>query len=249
MQQIVWNKTLIHCSSLSKLFTEPQAKAAKEAGELSATAKTHLIETYIREKYGRHKEIETKQMRKGTNAEGDSLLLLSEYLGEYLEKNEENVYNSHIIGTPDAYLGENINQAEQIFDVKSSYDIFTFLANASGELNKDYYYQIQGYLWLSGAELGYIAYCLVDLPQDQLEYEKMALIRKLGAISEESPDFIREWKKKENLFLYSDIDESERILLFKVEKDPDFPEKCAAKIEKARQFLFEFERKHLNFNK
>ena len=116
--QIDWNKTLIHCSSLSKLFTEPQAKAAKEAGELSATAKTHLIETYIREKYGRYKEIETKQMRKGTNAECDSLLLLSEHLGEYLEKNEEKVYNSHIIGTPDAYLGESLNQAEQIPEKK-----------------------------------------------------------------------------------------------------------------------------------
>jgi hypothetical protein len=38
--------TLIHCSSIGKLLTEPQLKADKEAGELSKTAKTHLIEVY-----------------------------------------------------------------------------------------------------------------------------------------------------------------------------------------------------------
>ena len=75
-----WNNTLIHASSLGKLFTEPVKKEDKEAGNLSATAKTHLIEVYIREKYNRKKDIETRQMTKGKKAEDDSLLLLSEHL-------------------------------------------------------------------------------------------------------------------------------------------------------------------------
>ena len=44
--------TLIHCSSIGKLLTEPVSKADKESGELSKTAKTHLIEVYANKKYG-----------------------------------------------------------------------------------------------------------------------------------------------------------------------------------------------------
>ena len=243
-----WNTVLIHASSLGKLFTEPVKKEDKEAGNLSATAKTHLIEVYIREKYGRKKDIETKQMSKGKLAEDDSLLLLSEYLGEYLEKNEGMISNNYIVGTPDAYVGLSLEEADAIYDVKSSYDVFTFLANIEGNLNKDYYYQLQAYMLLTGAEEGHVAYCLVDLPFEQLEAEKQYLMRKIGAISEESQDFKDAWKKKESLFLYNDIPESERILLFNVEKDPTFPEKCQQKVEKARIFLNELENKHLNFN-
>jgi hypothetical protein len=244
-----WNNTLIHASSLGKLFTEPVKKEDKEAGNLSATAKTHLIEVYIREKYNRKKDIETKQMTKGKKAEDDNLLLLSEHLGEYLEKNEEYIQNNYIVGTPDAFIGEDLDHADIIYDVKSSYDIFTFLANIEGSLNKDYYYQLQSYMWLTGAEEGFVAYCLVDLPFEQLEAEKQYLMRKVGAISEENQDFKDAWKKKESLFLYNDIPESERILLFNVEKDPTFPEKCQQKVEKARIFLNELENKHLTFNK
>jgi hypothetical protein len=244
-----WNTVLIHASSVSKLFVEPQSKEAKLSGELSATAKTHLIETYIRQKYGRHKEIETKPMSKGKKVESDSLLLLSEHIGEYLEKNEDSVQNSWIIGTPDTYLGENLNQAEAIYDVKSSYDIFTFLANVNSELDKTYYYQIQSYLWLTGANIGAIAYCLVNNPIEEIEWQKQALMRKLNSISDESPEFKKAWAQKENLYIYDDIAENERILIFPIEKDPTFPEKCQQKVEKARQFLSDFELRHLNFNK
>ena len=45
-----WNEILIRCSSIGYLMTEPKEKAAKEAGELSKTAKTHLKNVYIQEK-------------------------------------------------------------------------------------------------------------------------------------------------------------------------------------------------------
>ena len=74
-------------------------------------------------------------------------------------------------------------------------------------------------------------------------------MRKLGCISEESSEFVAAWEEKRLLLEYDDIAESDRILIFPIEKDLDFPEKCAAKVEKARQFLFEFENRHLSFNK
>ena len=59
-----WDETLIRCSSIGALMTEPKEKAAREAGELSKTAKTHLKSVYIQEKYGRIKDIVTKPMQK-----------------------------------------------------------------------------------------------------------------------------------------------------------------------------------------
>lgn len=244
-----FSKTLIHASSISKLFTEPKDKASKDSGELSATAKTHLIETYINHKYGRRKEIETKQMAKGKKAELDSLMLLSKTLGHFFDKNEETIENDYIIGTPDTFIGESLHSAQAIIDVKTSWDIFTFLNNLDNKLDNSYYYQLQAYMWLTGAEQGYVAFCLVDMPEDMLNDEKQRLLYKTMAISDESPEFKAEWSNKRPQFIYSDIPESERILIFPVKKDPTFPEKCTQKVEKARIFLQEFEQKHLNFNK
>jgi len=243
-----FSKVLIHASSISKLFVEAKDKASKDAGELSATAKTHLIETYIKVKYNRRKEVETKQMLKGKKAELDSLMLLSKTLGYFLDKNEEHIENGVIIGTPDTFIGESLQKAEVVLDVKTSFDIFTFLNNLDGKLNPDYEKQLQAYMWLTGAEQGYVAFCLVDTPQDMIEEEKRRLLYRLNVISEESPEFKAEWAKKLPLLTYSDIPEPERILLFPVEKDPDFPQKCKDKVSKARLFLQDFEQKHLNFN-
>lgn len=243
-----FSQTLIHASSISKLFVEPKDKASKDLGELSATAKTHLIETYIRKKYGRKRDIETRQMSKGKKAELDSLMLLSKTLGHFFEKNEESIQNDYIIGTPDTFIGESLQTAKVILDVKTSWDIFTFLSNIDNKLNPDYEKQLQSYMWLSNAEQGYVAFCLVDMPEDMLNDEKKRLLYKTMAISDESPEFKAEWSKKLPEFIYSDIPESERILIFPVEKDPTFPEKCKQKIEKARLFLQEFENTHINFN-
>lgn len=244
-----FSKTLFRCSQISKLFIEPKDKASKEAGELSASCKTYLIETYIREKYNRRKEIETKHMAKGKKAELDSLMLLSKTLGHFFDKNEESIQNDYIIGTPDTFIGESLQKAEVVLDVKTSWDIFTYLNNLDGKLNPDYEKQLQAYMWLSGAEQGYVAFCLVDMPEDMINDEKQRLLYKTMAISDESPEFKEEWSKKLPQFIYSDIPESERILIFPVEKDPSFPEKCKQKVQKARIYLQEFEQKHLNFNK
>ena len=42
----------IRCSVLGNLMTEPKAAADKAIGALSATAKTSLLEVYVKEIYG-----------------------------------------------------------------------------------------------------------------------------------------------------------------------------------------------------
>lgn len=243
-----WSETLIRCSSLGQLMTEPKEKAAKEAGELSKTAKTHLKSIYIKEKYGREKDIVTKQMQKGTEVEEDSITLLSRVQKKMLYKNEERLNNDYITGLPDIFEGESIRNASSITDIKSSYDLFTFMSNVGESLDSSYYYQLQGYMALSGATIAYIAYCLVNTPDHIIAGEKYRLLRAMDVISEESPEYIKEAMKIDKNMTFDDIPKEERVLIFEVPRDEIVIQRIYEKVHKARTYLQQFEQTHINFN-
>jgi len=237
-----WNETLIRASSVGYLMTEPVTKADKEAGVLSKTAQKHLIEVYIAEKYGRKRDIQTKQMKKGIEAEQDSIDLLSMYLKLPFSKNEERFKNDFITGLPDIINGDTI------IDIKSSYDLWTFLGNIPDKLDNLYYWQMQSYMWLTGTKKATIAYCLVNTPESIIQQEKYYLLKKMDVISEESPEFIKEAMKVEFNMTFDDISINERILTFNVNRSEDDILRIENKVLKARMFLQELEQTHLNFN-
>jgi hypothetical protein len=237
-----WNETLIRASSVGYLMTEPVTKADKEAGVLSKTAQKHLIEVYIAEKYGRKRDIQTKQMKKGVEAEQDSIDLLSMYLKLPFSKNEERFKNDFITGLPDIINGDTI------IDIKSSYDLWTFLGNIPDKLDNLYYWQMQSYMWLTGTRKATIAYCLVNTPESIIQQEKYYLLKKMDVISEESPEFIKEAMKVEFNMTFDDISINERILTFNVNRSEDDILRIENKVIKARTFLQELEQTHLNFN-
>jgi hypothetical protein len=227
-------------------MTEPQAKADKDAGNLSKTAKTHLLEIYIAEKYGRRKDVQTKQMKKGIQVEDDSIALLSEYMGNTFSKNTERFTNDYITGHPDILdLSES---GLKIWDVKSSYDLFTFLGNLPEKLKDLYYWQLQSYMWLTGAVESSIAYCLVNTPFGIIEQEKKSLLYRMDVISEESPEYVLEASKLELNMMFDDIDIKERILIFPVQRNEEDIQLIQNKVEKARAYLSMIENTHKNFN-
>jgi len=238
-----FNETLIRASSVGYLMTEPVTKADKEAGILSKTAQKHLIEVYIAEKYGRKRDIQTKQMKKGVEAEQESIDLLSMYLKLPFSKNEERFKNDYITGLPDIINGYTI------IDIKSSYDLWTFLGNIPDKLDNLYYWQMQSYMWLTGTTKAIIAYCLVNTPESIIQQEKYYLLKKMDVISEESPEFIQEAMKIEFNMTFDDILMDERILMFNVSRSEDDILRIENKVLKARTFLQELEQTHLNFNK
>lgn len=235
--------TLIRASSVGYLMTEPQSKADKEAGLLSKTAQKHLLEIYIAEKYGRKRDIQTKQMRKGVEVEQDSIDLLSLLVKKPYKKNTERFSNKYITGLPDIIDGD------EIIDIKSSYDLWTFLGNMADKLDNLYYWQMQSYMWLTGAKKAKIAYCLVNTPDDIIEQEKYYLSRSMDVISQESPEFQKEALRIEFNMKFDDISIEERVLTFPVERSEDDILKIQYKVEKAREFLEDIEKLHLNFNK
>jgi hypothetical protein len=247
MNEIYFSETLIHCSSLSKLTTEPRNKGDKDAGNLSETAKTHLIEVYALAMYNFKKDISNKYTEKGNTCEPEGLELASEHTGLSLEKNEETFFNEYFVGTPDAIVYDK----KLIFDNKCAWDWVTLLSNIDGELDNTYFCQMQGYLDLLGFDTGYIAYTLIDTPESIRNDLKRQLFYKSNGkyLTEESPGFLREWEAKERNLIFSNYSSDQRILLFEVKKDEEYLEKARKKVEKSRTFLQEFHETHKNFNK
>lgn len=237
-----FSKTLFHSSQLGRLLTEPKSKADKESGELSATAKSYLIETYAKELYGFQKELNNKYIVKGNLVEQEGIEELSLHLRYPIEKNEKTFSNDFFIGTPDI-VTENL-----IIDLKSSYDWITLLSNIPSELDPMYVAQVNGYLDLLGYDTGYIAYVLLDTPESIRNKEKFYLLSSMDVISEESPSFVKAWEEKEKNMIFSNHPIEERILLFEVKKDQELLERAKQKVIKARQFLEEFYFTHQHFN-
>jgi hypothetical protein len=238
-----WNDTHIRASSVGYLMTEPQSKADKEAGLLSKTAQKHLLDVYIAEKYGRRKDIQTKQMKKGVEVEQDSIDLLSMYLKMPFTKNEQRFTNDFITGLPD------ILDNDRIIDIKSSYDLWTFIGNIPDKLDSLYYWQMQSYMWLTNTKSATIAYCLVNTPSSIIEQEKYYMLKKMDVATEENPEYVKEAMKIEFNMSFDDISIDERVLMFKVGRNEDDILRIQQKVEKAREFLRELEETHLNFNK
>lgn len=222
---------------------------SKDDVVLSDTCKSYLIQSYVLSKYGRIREVTTKQMIKGTISEEESIELFSILEKVPYNKNTERISNEYICGTPDLYNGTTLFDSTEIIDIKSSWDIFTFLNNVDEPYNDNYYWQLQGYMALTGAKIGTIAYCLVDTPDSLIEGDKYALLRKLDVVSEESPEFKKELKKLLANRKFGDIPLQDRLLTYSIERNDADIEKIYQKVEKCREYLFEFEEKHLCFSK
>lgn len=229
--------------------TIPALEAEKDDEFLSKSCQSHLIKTYALEKYNRIKDVETKEMVKGIVVEDDSIELFSTMEGRKYEKNKIRLSNGVISGLPDLFDGEDISSAERVIDIKSSYDIETFLKNVTNPLSSQYYWQLQGYLWLTSAPIGVVTYCLVNTPESIINQQAEFLIRKLDVVTSEDPLYQREYQKMVRNMVFDDIAIEERIIRVEVERNDDDIEKIYKKVLKCREFLQEFQEKHLFFTK
>ena len=152
----------IRCSAIGKIMTNSRSKSEV----LSKTCKSYLQELAIEEMYGIKKEFSSRFTDKGIEVERESIDLVQE-VSDYgfMYKNEEFFENDFLTGTPD------VNTDNILLDVKSSYDASTFPFFAEDIPNKDYYYQLQGYMALCNKRKSVLAYCLVNTPFQIVEDE------------------------------------------------------------------------------
>lgn len=147
----------IRCSQLGKIMTAPRSKSEV----LSQTAKTYVEELAKEHLFGIKKVFKSRYTDKGNEVEEQAIELTEDVLGfEFLTKNENYYQNDWVKGTPD------IITTSLVIDVKSSWSGDTFPFFETELPNKDYYYQVMGYMWLTGKKNALISYCLINTPEE-----------------------------------------------------------------------------------
>jgi hypothetical protein len=137
--------------------------SSRKKGELSETTKNYLLELYLEKVERRKKILQNKYLTKGTFREDESIdLYTSVYNDEFILKNKKTFENEFVKGTPDLIF------KNKIVDIKTSWDIFTFLKSDA----KEYYWQLQAYMWLTGREKGQIAFCLINNTEEAIMSEQ-----------------------------------------------------------------------------
>lgn len=162
------SELLIRCSSLGKLMTEPRSKSE---GPLSATAKTHIRELAAQTIFGVEFEFSSKETEKGIRLEGDAIALLNRVRGLALVKNDERRNDGFITGECDLWRAP----ARAGHDLKVPWSIKTFPLIAAAAEDKDYLWQMRGYMKLWDAQSWEVNYVLLDTPEDLIGYENQAM--------------------------------------------------------------------------
>ena len=90
--------------------------------ELSVTTKTQLDNIYIKEVYGRRKELSNKYLLKGLGVEDAAIRVLSQVDGELYVKNEERMHNGMLQGECDIKYHWGDSECGLVVDTKSSWD-------------------------------------------------------------------------------------------------------------------------------
>jgi hypothetical protein len=213
----------VRASQIGKIMTNP-----RKSGEvLSQTAKTYVQDLVLEEKYGIRKEFSSRYTDKGNEVEDLSIALVNDVLNyKFIYKNDEHFTNDWITGTPD------VNTDEVLIDVKSSWDASTFPFFETELPNKDYYYQLQGYMWLTGKMESVLAYCLIDTPLEMVEDEVRRAHWKLHLI-DESKELREEVESKHK---FSHIPKNRRVKYWFVQKDESVIEQIKERVELCREY-------------
>ena len=212
----------VRCSQIGKIMTKPRVKSEV----LSQTAKTYIKDIVLESKYGIQKEFTSKYTDKGNKVEEDAINLAMDVLNlGFIYKNEEHFSNDWITGTPDV-------NTDVLLDVKSSWDATTFPFFEEEIPTKDYFFQLQGYLWLTNKTEALLCYCLVNTPFEIVEDEVRREHWKQYAIdeSQEIRDFVESKHK------FDHIPKERRLKTFVVKRDDQLIEEIKAQIELCRDY-------------
>jgi hypothetical protein len=235
------NRTFKQGEELVKLIAKKNAKP-----ELSATCKTELINIWVEQTYGRKRNISNKYIEKGLAVEEDSITLISRLKKKVYFKNDERIFNEFTNGEPDLYEGVSIRKADMILDTKSSWDIFTFFHSKTQPINKDYYWQMMGYMDLTGAKEARLVYCLINTPDTIMNDEKRKLLWKMGVLTEDSPLYQKACAELEKAMTFDDIPMEDRAFEQIVARDEDQIAAMHDRAIQCRQWLRQFEELQMN---
>lgn len=213
-------KFKIRASALGQIMTNDRSGKA-----MGKTAQAYC-EQWLKEKlYDRKKQITTKYMDKGLIMEDEAIDFYAKMTDSgFLLKNEQFFKNEYMTGTPDLIL------PDKVVDIKSSWDCFTFPLFDSQIENKDYYWQLQAYMILTGKTSAELAYILMDTPEHLIKKEAYYHAINIGY---DLDQVIKDFKAR---MTYFDVPNNLRIKCFTLPKD-DVEGQIIARVQECRNYI------------
>lgn len=180
--------------------------ATRSKTELLSKTTQSYLETWMKEQiYGVKQNIKSKYLSKGTELEDEAISLAVEYgIMPFTVKNEKQFEDSFFTGTPD------IITEDAIYDTKCSWDCFTFPLFDEELPEKNYFYQMQVYMHLTGKKKAYVVFMLLNTPEDL------------------------PWG---DFFDYSKIEPKFRHKIFEVNYDPEIIKELQEKVILSRNYI------------
>lgn len=191
----------IRASASGQVMTNPRSKTEL----LSETTKSYVYDWLKEQIYGYRKQLNNKYVNKGLQLEDKAIDKAIEVLNiPFAIKNEKYYEDDFFCGTPDLIV-DGI-----VYDIKCSWDCFTFPLFDSEIPTKGYFYQLQVYMHLLGLKKAKLVYVLLNTP-DELTYE-------------EKHD-------------YSAIEEKYKIKTFEIDYDAEVIADLQQRVENIREFI------------
>lgn len=191
-------------------------------------AKTYCKNWLKEQLYARSIEFSSKYTEKGIECEQQGIELLAKVMNYgMISKNEQWFENDHITGTPDIILANTVE------DIKCPWLFSTFPLFEAELPNDAYYWQMQGYMALTGKKLAAVNYCLVDAPEHLIDREARNISFKAG-FSEVEIELYDEVYKK---MTYADVPDSLRFKRYEIKRDEIAIAAIAQQVELCRQYI------------
>ncbi len=150
------HKLIIRASDVGSVMTEPRSKTE----QASQSALKVLQEMALFDKYGIQREFSSMQTSKGIELEPLAIDICKNVLGWFhVSETKTRMINEYITGEPDVLT------PTVLADIKCSFSADTFPWFEKELKNKDYYYQMQSYMWLANKNESELVYILLTTPE------------------------------------------------------------------------------------
>jgi hypothetical protein len=202
----------IRCSAIGQIMTND--RSGKGMGQMP---KTYCQKWLTEQIYGKRMEFTSKEIEKGVQMEDEAIQLISRYYFNQYEKNEKQYSDDYKTGTPDIVTFH-------IRDIKCAWDCYTFPLWETELPNTAYYWQVQGYMSLTGLDVAYIDYCLMDTPEHLYIFGNMSIDQEDKLI---------------NYHTYSNLPDFLRVKSFLVKRDDDAIQSINDRVDQCREYIAE----------
>lgn len=206
--------------------------------ELPEGVKTYCKDWLKGQLFNRHSRTDNVYVQKGLINEDEAIDFAAKKLGYgFLLKNLESFENDFIMGSPDVLPGNT----DTVIEIKNSWSWETFPYMEEEIQTANYYYQIQGYLWLTNRKNGLLVYCLTNTPDHLIERTARSFCINNG-YEQMDIDVYNSFHDELN---YSDLPDDLKIKTFIVERDDKVISEISVRVAMCRKYIEEL-KKSLN---